>query len=199
MSCDAGWLAELPPAQAFVEPAVSTRSVRGRVGARVDLRSDRSPAEWSAVLHQAHTADDWLPPALGIGRAELLAPGVLYQAVDVPLFGGLFHFRRQSVVNVEWLADGDRVRTCWTAVDPGPWRQTLAPWDTGAAYQEAGKATGGWDVERLPDGGVRASYQVWADDQTVVPGVQEWAMSWTLPTMIRAYAERVATVAGSGG
>ncbi len=195
MTCDAAWLDKLAAPAAERAPVVVTATVDGRVGARVSLDTPREPAQWSAVLHRPEIADDWLPAALGVGRAELLAAGVIYQAIDVPLVGGLFHFRRQTVVGVDWLADGERVRTCWTALDSAPWQGTIAAWDTGATWQTAGQAMGGWDVTALPTGGSRASYQVWVDDQTVVPGVQEWAMSRTLPQMILAYAARVEAVA----
>lgn len=190
LSCDATWLDRLPTPTAEVRPVVTTGAADGRVGARVTLWSPNTPTQWSAVLHRPEIADEWLPPVLGVGRAELLAPGVVYQTVDVSLFGGLVHFRRQTVVSVTWLADGASVRTCWVTADPAPWKNTVATWDNGVPWQPAGQAMGGWTVEPQR-GGARVSYQVWAEDQTVVPGVQEWAMSRTLPEMIRAYAARV--------
>lgn len=195
MTCDAAWLDKLAAPAAEHAPAVVTATVEGRVGARVALESPHPPADWSRVLRRPEIADEWLPKALGVGRAELLAPGVVYQALDVALVGGLFHFRRQSVVSVDWLSDGDPVRTCWTAVDPAPWSPMIADWETGATWQPAGEAMGGWEVTGLPNGGSRASYQVWANDQTLVPGVQEWAMSRTLPEMMRSYSARVAALA----
>lgn len=187
MDCDIHIVDRLPIPAASEIPTVAHGEANGLVGAAVTIASTRPPPDWWRVLQSPETADDWLPEEIGIRRSERLGPTAVYQAVDISVLFGAFHFARQSVVNIEWLEHGDRLKSCWIADAPANWPATQA-WDTGAKWQE--HATGGWLVTPSGSGSV-ATYRVWANAETVFPALQSWAVGRTLPAMILAYAARV--------
>ncbi len=146
------------------------------------------------MLSTPETAEEWLPVDLGVKRVERLDPTHIFQAIDIPILMGMAHFARQTVVQVRWDEHESRLRSCWTSDDPARWAAATAGYDTGAAWQTT--ATGGWNVTPAAGGSI-ATYRVWADVQTVIPGLQSWAMARSLPSMIVAYDARVGALAGS--
>ena len=150
------------------------------------------------LLHALHRMDgqsiDGFLRRVGLGdHGHIEAQfGGLLESLLPPRRGA--HFARQTVVQVRWDEHESRLRSCWTSDDPARWAAATAGYDTGAAWQTT--ATGGWNVTPAAGGSI-ATYRVWADVQTVIPGLQSWAMARSLPSMIVAYDARVGALAGS--
>ena len=195
MDCDIAFVSQMPIPEVKGEPVVVHGQAGGQVGAAVSIASARSTADWWRVLRQPETAYQWLPPEIGIKHGARLDKDNVYQAVDVSILFGAFHFARQTVADITWLDTTTRLESCWVAGNPASWPETKE-YDTGAPWQT--QATGGWLVTPTPSGTV-ATYRVWASQETVFPALQSWAVGRTLPAMITAYSARVDALAGSGG
>jgi hypothetical protein len=198
-ACESAVLATLPvPTSVTSEPTILRGAAQlGGVemaGTRVSFRSAHGIASWSRVLDRPEDQDDWAPAEFGTTRVERLDAHTLFQQLDLSLFFGAVHIHRQVVVAIRWLARSpERLENCWVAADPAPWHDRLARWLTDAPFQEHG--FGGWTLSALPDGGTAVSYSLWADVGAWPPSVQSWAMSRTLPDLMRAFEAYVGTPA----
>lgn len=192
MLCDVAALAILPWPDAAEGPAVSSTAKDDRVGVRAVMNSAFSPEEWYRVLREPESQDDWQSPTFGVKRVDRLDPGHIYQQMDLTMLFGAVHIREQLVVRIDWISMAGNVANCWHAEDPAPWKTSVPVWDV--KWETA--VNGGWNVDPLPAGGSRVSYQVWADSQTLLPGIQKWAMSRTLPQLLESFEARVGALAG---
>ncbi len=192
MQCDIEALAVLPWPAAEVRPAVSSIAKDDRIGVRAVLNSKFTPDDWYAVLRSPESQEDWQAPAFGVRRVDRLDPDHIYQQMDLTMLFGAVHIREQLVVRIEWMATRGAIANCWNAVDPAPWKAIVPTWD--ANWETA--VNGGWNVDSLPSGGSRVSYQVWADSQTLLPGIQKWAMSRTLPQLLESFEAHVGSFTG---
>lgn len=163
-------------------------------GARAVIRSSQPVEAWKQVVMRPELVDDWQPKEMGVKRSELIAPGTLFQQMDVSLLMGALRIQRQAVVTIQWLDQGpSRLRNCWWATDPTPWLPQVGPWVNDAPWNTAG--IGGWDIRAQADGHTLVSYQFWAESKLIPPQVQAWGMSRTLPALMDAFERRVAEVA----
>jgi hypothetical protein len=193
MPCDVALLDRIPVPELADAPVVAHGESGERVGARAMMRSAFTPEQWWAVLRVPERVDEWMPASIGIRRVERVSPDTIYQSIASPVLFGAFEFQRQTLVQVEWHRPAGGLASCFHAVDPAPFAATVSAWDTKAPWDTT--ITGGWNVDPLPDGGSRVSYQVWADAKVVIPGLQAWVMGRTLPTVMEAYEARVGAVA----
>lgn len=198
MSCDIVVVAALPSPSATAEPGVvAGHATSGGVelaGAKVTWLSQASMSTWAAVLAKPELADDWLPESLGTKRVERLDPAHIYQQNDFQLLGGLVRIQRQAVVAIRWdQVDSARVANCWWVVDPEPRAKDIAAWSNSAEFVTHGQ--GGWDAKPTA-GGVSISYAFWTEAKILLPQVQAWAMSRTLPDLARAFEAHALSVQG---
>ena len=99
---------------------------------------------------------------------------------------------RQAVIGLEWNASTPtHFASCWYIDRPDPFTARVASWVTDAPWQKVGM--GGWDIVPMPEGGTRVSYQFWTEAD-LLPAVEAWAMSRTLPNLIRAFDAQAATI-----
>jgi hypothetical protein len=202
-ACDDAVLNQIaPPAVVTAEPAVGSGSARrdgvSYAGARVSYRSAHPLAEWAPVLARPEDADEWQPPAIGTARVERLDARTIFQQMDISILFGAVHIRRQVVVAVDWIErSATHLHNCWSAIPHEPWGSRVEAWVTDAPFQE--HSYGGWEVHPLPDGGTFVSYEFWADTGALPPSVQSWAMSRTLPDLMRAFEGYVGSPAARRG
>jgi hypothetical protein len=99
----------------------------------------------------------------------------------------------QIVVGIDWMIISDqKLRNCWYADDSTPYQTAIAGWVDDSPWQKIGY--GGWEVDPLPDGGSRVSYQMWVEAEILPASVMAWALSRTLPTLMNAFEARVASL-----
>jgi hypothetical protein len=200
MPCDAAVVHALPSPDATAKPVV----VSGRTesygvplaGAKITWLSQAAMGTWATLLAHPEDADDWLPPSLGTKQAERLDPTHLYQQNDISLLGGIVRIQRQAVVAIHWEAvSSANVRNCWWVEDPAAWRSALTKWPYDADFLMHGQ--GGWDVYPVA-GGVSISYAFWAEATTMLPQIQAWGMSRTLPDLATAFEAQALRVQAGG-
>ena len=197
--CDPTLLSTLPiPTAIDATPTVARGAGKEgdikMAGARVTYRSAHSLVEWAPVLERPEDQDAWHPPAFGTRRVERLDAATIYQQLEISLLFGAVTIRRQIVVGLEWKERSDAaIRNCWTALPPERWGDALAAWPDTAPFQRHGM--GSWDLRALSDGGTSVSYTFWADAGAMPASVQAWAMSRTLPDLMRAFEAYVGTEA----
>lgn len=191
MACDLAALERLPWPTAESRPATVSMAVDDTVGVRVVFRSEHDPAQWYAVLREPESHDEWQAKAFGVERIDRLDAEHIYQRIDLPILFGAFHIREQLVVHIHWQSTVGALKNCWRSVDPAPWASAVPAWNARWETQ----VRGGWDVEPLPGGGSKVSYQVWAPQEIIFPGLQSWAMSRTLPQLMELFEARVGTLA----
>jgi hypothetical protein len=191
MACDLAALQRLPWPTVETRPATTSMVVEKSIGVRAAFRSAHAPSAWYAVLKEPETQDEWQAEDFGVKRVDRLDHEHIYQRIDLAILFGAFHIREQLVVRIQWASTEGAVRSCWQSVDPAPWSAAVPAWDARWETQ----VRGGWDVEPLEDGGSRVSYQVWAPQEIVFPGLQQWAMARTLPKLLTMFEERVGTLA----
>lgn len=204
MPCDIAVHAALPsPApEAGRSIVVSGRTSSYGVelaGAKVVWLSGANMTTWAELLAHPEQTDEWLPASLGTKRVERLDPGHIYQATDISLLGGIIRIARQAVVAIAWeRVDPSKVANCWWVEDPKRWTAALSSFaDTsGSGAEFVLHGQGGWDLVPVP-GGVSVSYAFWTEAKTMLPQVQAWAMSRTLPELSRAFEERALLVQGA--
>lgn len=199
MPCDANVIDALPSpmAQVGAPSIVSGRTVSGGVdlaGAKITWLSAAGMDTWADLLAHPETTDEWLPIALGTKRVERLDTTHIYQQNDFLLLGGLVRIQRQAVAAIRWdQVDRQRILNCWWIDDPHTWSATISRWPSEAEFVYHGQ--GGWDVFPV-SGGVSVSYAFWTEAKTMLPQIQAWAMSRTLPELGRAFEAQALKVEG---
>jgi hypothetical protein len=177
-----------------VKPVMATgKATSGGVdilGVHAVLQSAHGVSAWARVLDAPESVESWQPPSIGTRRADRIDLNHLYQQMDVTVLWGAVHFRRQVVVAIDWLESTPTVfRNCWHAVDHEPYRVQVAPWAADVPWLDVGH--GGWVVRAAPGGGSVVAYQFWTEAAALIPQVQSWAMSRTLPELMAAFETRV--------
>lgn len=152
-------------------------------------------ASWQKVIAHPETVDDWAPASLGVKRAERVDASHMYQQTDFSLLGGLIHIQQQAVTGVRWdSSSAQRFSNCWWVEDPSDWVGKVP--NVGTDFAQHGQ--GGWTVEPAAGGGTSVSYAFWAEARMLLPQVQAWAMSKTLPELVRAFDQRAVAVQQGG-
>lgn len=198
LDCDVHVLSTLStPAVDASKPVITTGTAEaegvGLAGANVVIRSTVGIAAWREVIRHPEIQDDWHPPEMGTKRVERLDPSHIYMQSDMSMLFGAVRIRRQAVVGIHWLAQADdHVENCWFVTDAAPYQEAIAAWPYDATFLTVGY--GGWDIRPLPDGALSVSYQFWTEAKVLPSQVQAWAMSRTLPNLMRTFDARAASV-----
>ncbi len=201
--CDQAVLSTLAAPEATSSRPVMTsgRTMANGVelaGARVVMLSDHGLAAWERVLRSPETTDDWHPPSLGTRRVERLDGDHIFQQLDISILLGAVHIRRQIVVGSRWLEDTPTsLRNCWFAGDPARYAPQVAPWADDSPWETV--TYGSWHVRPADEGRSWVSYQFWSPSKTLLPQIQAWAMSRTLPELVSAFETHVGEVEASMG
>lgn len=196
--CDMAVLATLAaPAANPARPVLTSgRTVAHGVdlaGARVVMVSDHGLPAWRRVLRSPETTDDWHPDSLGTKRVERLDPSHIFQQLDISILLGAIHIRRQIVVGSRWLDDtATELRNCWYGSDPTRYQAQMAAWADDSTWETV--TYGSWHLRPQADGTTWVSYQMWSPSKTVLPQIQAWAMSRTLPEMLSAFEAHVGEI-----
>jgi len=200
MPCDAAVVHALaaPPA-----PEDGTTVISGRVtsngvdmaGAKAIWRSAAGMAAWQKVITHPEAVDEWAPASLGVKRADRVDPSHMYQKTDFSLLGGLVHIQQQAVTGILWdSSSAQRFSNCWWVEDPAGWTGKVP--NDGTDFAQHGQ--GGWTVEPAAGGGSTVSYAFWTEARMLLPQVQAWAMSKTLPELARAFEQRAVALQQGG-
>ena len=189
MSCDLAVVNALPSQDATAEAVVVSGRTESNgfalAGAKITWLSQAAMSTWATLLARPEDTDEWLPASLGTRLAERLDATHLYQQNDLSLLGGLVRIQRQAVVAIHWeQVDSSSVRNCWWVEDPTAWQATLARWPDESEFILHGQ--GGWDVHPTT-GGVSISYAFWTEARSMLPQIQAWGMSRTLPDLAKAF------------
>ncbi len=162
-------------------------------GARAVLHSAYPPSAWVEVVLHPENQDEWHPAEIGTKRVERLDADHIFQQAVFRVLGGTIQIKRQIVVGIDWMTISDqKLRNCWYAADPDPYQSKIAPWVDDSPWQKIGY--GGWEVDPMPGGGSRVSYQMWVEADILPASVMSWGMSRTLPTLMNAFEARVASL-----
>ncbi|MFZ5478809.1 MAG: hypothetical protein ACOZNI_18700 [Myxococcota bacterium] len=199
-ACDPALLARFsPPSDVTAEP-VTERVVAEHAGtklsgAQVAFRSAWPVRAWQAVLEHPELQETWHPPEFGTERVDLIEATDYYQRIGISILFGAVTVRRQVIVRIDWheRAD-DRLSNCWRAGVPEEWKARVAAWSDDSPWQRLG--LGGWDIVANEGGGSRVAYQIWTEADLMPAPVTAWAMSRTLPNLMRAFEARVGQVKG---
>lgn len=205
MPCDIAVHAALPtpepePGRPIVVSGRTSSYGVELAGAKVVWLSSANMTTWAGILAHPEQTDDWLPASLGTKRVDRLDPGHIYQATDLVLLGGLIRVARQAVVAISWESTtSSKIANCWWVEDPKRWPALPFFADSSGAEAEfVLHGQGGWDLVPMR-GGVSVSYAFWTEAKTMLPQVQAWAMSRTLPELSRAFEQRALLVEGTAG
>lgn len=162
-------------------------------GALIVMVSEHGLPAWKRVLRTPETTDDWHPDSLGTKLVERLDATHIYQQLDITILLGAIHIRRQIVVGSRWLEDSAKeLRNCWYGSDPATYQAQVAPWADDSTWETV--TYGGWHLRPQADGTTLVSYQMWSPTKTVLPQIQAWAMSRTLPELLSAFEVHVGKV-----
>ncbi|MDP2316871.1 MAG: hypothetical protein Q8P41_28525 [Pseudomonadota bacterium] len=196
--CDLVVLATLaaPEADSKRPVLASGRTVANGVelaGARVVFVSDHGLPAWERVLRSPETTDNWHPASLGTRRVERLDATHIFQQLDLRILFGAVHIRRQIIVGSKWLDDtATDLRNCWFGSDPSRYQAQVAPWADDSTWETI--TYGSWHLRPQADGRTWVSYQLWSPSQSMLPQIQGWAMSRTLPEMMGAFEAHVGEI-----
>ena len=207
-ACDPGVMSTIPltdppPGQdvhvltgkATVTPPAAGGAAVTMAGARVVFNSTHPVSWWRKVLTIPENQEEWHPADMGTLRVERLDPKHIFQQSHIRALGGAVNIRRQSVIEINWLSLSDqKLQNCWVAADPAPYMPVISKWVNDATWLRIGY--GGWQADPTPTGGARISYQFWVEAELLPAGMVAWAMSRTLPDMVRIFDARVEAVNG---
>ncbi|MFN7145148.1 MAG: hypothetical protein ACK4YP_15330 [Myxococcota bacterium] len=188
-------LAAPPPEKDGVGVVTGAGTLDGKavVGGRFSIASAHTPRVWRQVLLDAESQDEWVPKRFGYVVSDRIDADHMYMRFDLAFLMNSVHVQRQLVVRVTSGDVGDRFRTCWRMVDPGPHLATIgAKAAPDIDWERA--STGWWEVTPQPDGTALVNYQWWAESGKVPAALQRWGASRTLPDLLRAFEARVASL-----
>lgn len=194
--CADALYAQIPRAETFGDADVVTGNTTWQgtalAGGRVSMRSAWPLEAWEKVLRQPELQQDWLPDQFGVTRTARLDPLHMFEQMELSFLLGAIKARRQMVIEFEWRRVGAAFDNCWALQDPAPFSTQIAAWVTEDPWQRVG--LGGWRVVPAPGGGSNVSYELWTGAD-VLPAIQAWAVTRTLPDLIRAFEVRVGATA----
>ncbi len=162
------------------------------VGGNFTRYSAYSVADWEPVLKDAGSQDDWVPDRFGYDKSENIDSSHMYLSFDIGFMFDAVHIKRQLVAQVQNVDHGDHFDSCWWMVDPAPYMASITQWVTDATWER--KMMGRWEVTNRPGGGSLVSYQWWAESGKIPTGIQRYAVSQTIPDLLDAFEERVASL-----
>ncbi|MDP2306043.1 MAG: hypothetical protein Q8P18_08445 [Pseudomonadota bacterium] len=175
-----------------VATGTGTYSGKSMVGGRFSLESTHSPDVWRTVLLAADTQDEWMPKRFGYELVENIDAEHMYLRFDIGFLANSVHVKRQIVVTSTSGMVGDRFRTCWRMTDPTPYLAQISHLVSPDIDWER-TSTGWWEVTPTPSGGAIINYQWWAETGKIPNVVLRYGLSNTLPDLLDAFDERVAS------